>query len=64
LADGSAPPGQFESWEVGEPNEFWNNLNPPVNNRDEDYLHMWNYAPVWNDIYATAQFGYFVEIGV
>jgi VCBS repeat-containing protein len=64
LADGSAPPGQFESWEVGEPNEFWNNLNPPVNNLDEDYLHMWNYAPVWNDIYATAQFGYFVEIGV
>jgi VCBS repeat-containing protein len=63
LADGSAPPGQFESWEVGEPNEFWRNLNPPQP-FDEDYLHMWGYAPVWNDIYATAQFGYFVEIGV
>jgi VCBS repeat-containing protein len=63
LADGSAPPGQFESWEVGEPNEFWRNLNPPQP-LDEDYLHMWGYAPVWNDIYATATFGYFVEIGV
>jgi hypothetical protein len=63
LADGSAPPGQFESWEVGEPNEFWHNLPQPVN-LDEDYLHMWGYAPVWNDIYATATFGYFVEIGV
>lgn len=63
LADGSAPAGQYENWEVGEPNEFWRNLNPPVA-LDEDYLHMWGYAPVWNDIYATAQFGYFVEIGV
>jgi hypothetical protein len=32
-------------------------------NLDEDYLHMWP-SGEWNDIYATAQFGYFVEIGV
>jgi hypothetical protein len=45
-----------------EPNEFWRNLNPPVA-LDEDYLHMWSTGE-WNDIYATATFGYFVEFGV
>jgi VCBS repeat-containing protein len=62
LADGSAPPGQYENWALGEPNEFWRNLNPPQP-FDEDYLHMWSTGE-WNDIYATAGFGYFVEIGV
>jgi VCBS repeat-containing protein len=62
LSDGSAPAGQYENWADGEPNEFWLNLNPPVN-LDEDYLHMWP-SGEWNDIYATARFGYFVEIGV
>jgi VCBS repeat-containing protein len=62
LADGSAPAGQYTNWATGEPNEFWRNLNPsqPF---DEDYLHMWPDGQ-WNDIYATATFGYFVEIGV
>jgi VCBS repeat-containing protein len=62
LADGSAPAGQYENWAVGEPNEFWRNQNPEVA-LDEDYLHMWSTGE-WNDIYATAGFGYFVEIGV
>jgi hypothetical protein len=62
LADGSAPAGQYTNWATGEPNEFWRNLNPPVA-LDEDYLHMWSDGQ-WNDIYATATFGYFVEIGV
>ena len=62
LADGSAPPGQYENWALGEPNEFWQNQNPPVA-LDEDYLHMWSTGE-WNDIYASAQMGYFVEIGV
>jgi VCBS repeat-containing protein len=63
LSDGSAPAGQYENWAVGEPNEYWLHLNPPVN-ANEDYLHMWSFAPEWNDIYSTAGFGYFVEIGV
>jgi VCBS repeat-containing protein len=62
LADGSAPAGQYVNWAVGEPNEFWQHLNPPVN-LNEDYLHMWSTGE-WNDIYASALFGYFVEIGV
>jgi VCBS repeat-containing protein len=62
LSNGSAPPGQFTNWNTGEPNEFWLNLNPPQN-FPEDYLHMWPDG-TWNDIYNTAQFGYFVELGV
>jgi VCBS repeat-containing protein len=59
LADGSAPAGQYENWAVGEPNEFWGGLDPFA----EDYLHMWG-SGEWNDIYATALLGYFVETGV
>jgi VCBS repeat-containing protein len=62
LADGSAPAGQYENWAVGEPNEFWLHLNPPVA-ANEDYLQMFP-SGAWNDIYATALQGYFVEIGV
>jgi VCBS repeat-containing protein len=62
LFDGSAPPGQYTNWASGEPNEFWINLNPPQN-FPEDYLHMWGDG-TWNDIYNTATFGYFVELGI
>jgi VCBS repeat-containing protein len=62
LSDGSAPAGAYENWAVGEPNEFWLNLNPPVDS-PEDSLHMWPTGE-WNDINETALFGYFVEIGV
>jgi Lectin C-type domain len=62
LADGSAPAGQYQNWAVGEPNEFWLHLNPPVL-ANEDYLQMFP-SGAWNDIYATALQGYFVEIGV
>jgi len=63
LSDGSAPANQYTNWEVGEPNEFWLHLTPPIA-LDEDYLHMWA-TGTWNDIYASApQFGYFVEIGI
>jgi hypothetical protein len=40
LSDGSAPADQYTNWEVGEPNEFWLHLTPPIA-LDEDYLHMW-----------------------
>jgi VCBS repeat-containing protein len=62
LFDGSAPPGQYTNWATGEPNEFWINQNPPQN-FPEDYLHMWGDG-TWNDIYNTAVFGYFVELGI
>ena len=63
LSDGSAPAGQYTNWVAGEPNEFWLHQNPPIQ-LNEDFLHMWDFAPEWNDIYASATFGYFVEIGI
>lgn len=60
LANGSSPPGQYENWSSGEPNDWPNNAIP----KEENFLHVYSNGS-WNDYpdYNASIQGYIVEYG-